>query len=139
VAGIAIHRGMRSSQGEAVVVLLDLLDRDLPAADRVTLLAIRSELSFVDVGVAVLATLSDVGEDRLDVALHTSDGLVHAAQRISRCVVIKLRDRANRLPSVWGVAVLTGNVQIAVRTVRSSGLRVRACRACGKCQQQQRE
>ncbi len=36
VAGIAIHRGMRANQRKAVDVLVDLLNRHVPALDRVT-------------------------------------------------------------------------------------------------------
>jgi len=42
VAGIAVHRRVRSGEREAIVVLLNLLDRDLPSSDRVALLAIGS-------------------------------------------------------------------------------------------------
>ncbi len=137
VAGIAVHRGVRSGQREAVVVLLDLLDRHLPAADRVALLAIGSQLPLVNVRVAVLASLSDIGEHRLDVALDAGHRLVHAAQRISRLIVIEFGDRADGFPSGGSVAVLTGHVQISVRTMRSSGsLRLRASRDSGKRQQQ---
>jgi len=69
VAGIAVHGSMRSGQGEAVVVLLDLLDGDLPSANRVALLAIRSQLPLVNVGMAILAALPHVGENRFHVAL----------------------------------------------------------------------
>ena len=42
MAGIAVYRGMRSGQREAVGVLLNLLERYLPAAHGMALLAIRS-------------------------------------------------------------------------------------------------
>jgi len=41
MAGIAVHGRVRSGQRKAIVVLLDLLDRDLPSADCVALLAVR--------------------------------------------------------------------------------------------------
>jgi len=78
VTRIAIHRRMRSGERETVIVILDLLHRDLPAANRVALFAIRAQLPAMDVGVAVLAALPHTGEDRLDVALRTRYGLVHA-------------------------------------------------------------
>lgn len=137
VAGIAVHSGVRSGQREPVVMLLDLLARNLPAADRVALFAIGSQLPPVNIRVAVLASLSDVGEHRLDVTLDAGDGLVHAAQRVSRLVVVKFRNRADGFPPGRRVTVLTRDVQVAMRTVRSSGgLRLRASRHSGKCQQQ---
>jgi hypothetical protein len=41
MAGIAVHGRVRSGQRKAIVVLLDLLDRDLPSADGMALLAVR--------------------------------------------------------------------------------------------------
>ncbi len=117
VAGIAIDGRVGSGQREAVIVLLHLLDGNLPSADGVALLAIGSKLTSMDVGVAVLATLADAGEHWLYMALNAGDGGVHAAQGILRLIVIELRNSADRLPCACGMAVLAGNVQISVRTV----------------------
>ena len=119
VAGIAIHRGVRARQRETVVVLLNLLDRNLPSADGVALLAIRTQLTLVNVGVTVLAALPDVGKHRLDVALRARHILVQAPQRVASLVVIELGDGADRLPALGSVAILTWNIQIAVRTARA--------------------
>ncbi len=70
MARIAIYGCMGSGQRKTIIVLLDLLDRNLPSAHGVTLLAIRSELALVYVGMAVLTTLPHVRKDRLRVALH---------------------------------------------------------------------
>ena len=79
MTGVAFDGCMRSSKRKAVVVLLDLLDRDLPSTHGVALFAIGSELALVDVGVAVLATLSHVRKYRLCVALDARDSGVHSA------------------------------------------------------------
>ena len=138
VAGIAVHRSVRARQRESVIVLLNLLHRHLPAEHRMALLAVGSQLPPVNVGVAVLAALPDVREHGLNVALDASDGAVHPAQRIARPVVIELRNRADRFPSARRMTVLTGDVQVAVRTVRARGLRVGDSQARGKRQQQNR-
>ena len=117
VAGIAVHGGVCSGQWEAVIVLLDLLNRDLPSSNRVTLFAVRSQLSLVDVGVAILASLANIVEHGLDVALCAGHGLVHAAQGISRLVVIELRNCADRSPGGRSVAVLARDIQIPVWAV----------------------
>lgn len=109
VAEIAVHRSVCPSQGKAVVMLLHLPDGDLPSTDRVALLAICSQLPLVNVSVAILATLSNVGENRPDVTLSAAHRLVHAAQRIFRLVVIEFRSPADWLPCVRRVAVLTRN------------------------------
>ena len=98
----------------------NLLDRDLPASNRVALFAVRAQLALVNVRVAVLASLSNAGENRLDVALRASHGLVHAAQRIARPVVIEFRNCADRLPGARRMAVLAGHVQWSVGAVRAA-------------------
>jgi len=116
-AGVArgtIQRRMRTHQGKAVLVLINLLHRDLPSLDGVALFTGRAKLAFVDIGVAVGALLAHVGEHRLGVALGATDSLVHAAQRKSGLVMVELGDTADWLPSVQGVAVLAGNIQGAV-------------------------
>ena len=70
VTGVTIDGRMRTGEWEAIVVLLNLLDRHLPSPDRVALFAVRSELALVNVRMAILAALADAGEHRLDVALH---------------------------------------------------------------------
>ena len=55
VAGIAINCSVRPCQGEAIIVLLNFLNRDCPSAHAVALLAICAQLAFMNVGVAVLA------------------------------------------------------------------------------------
>jgi len=79
VAGIAVHSSVRSSQREAVVVLPNVLNRNLPSTDGVALLTVRSQLALVNIGVTVLATLSNVGKDRSDVTFSAAYRLVHAA------------------------------------------------------------
>ena len=82
------------------------------------LIATAFHLSAVDVGVAIGAGVSDVGEDELGVALRARDVFVHAAQRITGLVMVEFGDAADRLPCREGMAVLTGDVQIPVRATR---------------------
>jgi hypothetical protein len=99
-------------------MLLNLLNGDLPSPDGVALLAIRSQLALVNVGMTILATLSNVGENRPYVTLCATHRLMHAAQRKFRLVVIEFRNAADWFPCGRCVAVLAGNAQIAVWTVR---------------------
>ena len=135
MAGIAVHGRVRSGQRKAIVVLLDLLDRDLPSADRVALLAVRAQLPLVNVGVAILAALSNVSENRPDVTFSATHRLMHAAQRIFCLVVIEFRNSSDRFPCARRVAVLTRNAQVAVWTMRSSGnLRTGIPCSCRNCE-----
>ena len=60
VARVAVHGGVRSGKRKAIVMLLDLLHADLPSLNRVALLAVRSQLPPVNIGVAILAALPDI-------------------------------------------------------------------------------
>ena len=133
VAGITVDGCVGAGQRETIVVLLHIFNRDGPSADGVALLAIRAQLTLVNIGMAVLAALTDVGENHLHVTLDASDAGVHAAQRIARLVVVELRNGADRLPAIRGVAVLAWDGQIAVWTMRAfGGLRASASRERGK-------
>lgn len=72
----------------------------------------------MDVGMAVAATGSRVREHWFRVALRACHVLVHSAQGEVGLVVIEFRNRADRLPSHRGMAVLAGDIKVAVRTTR---------------------
>lgn len=99
--------------------------------------AVGSELSAVNVRVAIGAVLPHIGEDGLDVALRAGDFLVQPAERIARGVVIEFGDRADRAPARVGVAILTGNGQRAVRT--PGALPLCGSRRCKKSNQNGRQ
>lgn len=117
VAGVAIHRRMCASQGKAIIVLLHLPNGNLPSANSMALLAVCAQLALVNIGVAVLASLTDIVEYRLDVTLRARHRFVHASEWVSRLIVIEFRNGADGSPSIGGVAVLARYVQISVRTV----------------------
>jgi len=121
VAGVAVDRSVSAGQRESVVMLLHILDRHLPSPHCVTLLAIGPQLTAVNIGVAVLAVLTDVGENHLLVTSGAGNRSVHSAQGITSPIVIEFRDGADWLPAVRSVAVLAGNRQIAVRTACAFG------------------
>jgi len=99
-------------------VLLDLLHCHLPSLDGVALFAVGSKLALVNVGMAIGTFLAHVSEDWLDVALSASHALMHAAQRVPRLAMIKLRNVADWFPSTEGVAILAGDIQRAVGAAR---------------------
>lgn len=119
VAVFALHRRMRSEQREAVLVILHLLDSNVPALNRVTLRAIRSHLPPMNILVAIGAILPHVFEDRLHMALLARHLLVQPTQWIVRFVVIEFRHRAYGAPAGRSMTVLTGYVERPVRILRS--------------------
>lgn len=118
MARVAIDRGMGSGEREAVVVILNLLIRNLPSPNGVALFAIRPELPPVNICVAILAALPHVREHRFHVALRTGHGTVHPAQRVLRLIVVEFWHGSNRFPCICRVAVLARQIQVSVRTVR---------------------
>ena len=120
MAGVAIHGRVRAGQRKAIIVLLHLPYGYLPPPNGMAPLAVCSQLALVDVGMAILTTLSNIGEYEPDVTSGAGYGRVHAAQGIFRLVVIEFRNGADRSPRICGVAVLASQVQIAVWTAHSS-------------------
>ena len=116
MALIALQNGMRAEQRKSVEVLLNRLDRYLPAEDGMALGAILAELSAVNVGVTIGAVLANVGKNRLGVASRAGYFFVHAAKRITRGIVVEFRNGANGDPAGVGVAIFTGNVEWTMRT-----------------------
>lgn len=77
MAGVARHSSMRTKEGKAVLVILNLFGRKIPAFDGVALRTIATRLPPMNVRVAVGAILADVGENRLDVTLDAFHLFVH--------------------------------------------------------------
>ena len=109
VAVFAKHRGVCSQQGETILMILRLLNRNVPSLNRMALRTIGSHLPPVHVRVTIRAIFSDIREDRLRVAKNAVHFLVQAAQGILRLVVVKFRNGANFLPASGSVAVLARN------------------------------
>ena len=140
VAGVAIHSRVRPCEREPVHVLVDLLDRNVPSAHGVALLAVGAHLRLVNVRMALAALRSDIREHRLRMTLRTRNAFVHSAQRILCGVVIELRNSANRFPAAQRVTVLTRNAETSVRTPRIRGrLRLRRRHVPGKRRENDRQ
>ena len=114
----AIQTSVSADQREAIFVFADSLQHEIPALHGMTLLAIGTHLTAVDVGVAVGAGCAGIGKHWFGVALGAGDAHVHAAQGISSGVVIELRYSPYRLPTHRGMAILARNAQVAMRAAR---------------------
>lgn len=117
MALIAGDRGMSTSQREAVHVLIDLLNRNLPAAHRMTVFACRAHLAAVDIGMAVGAFCAHIREDQFGMAGCTCNAFVHATQWVLGRIVIEFRRAANRLPAINRVTVLAGQIERPMRAM----------------------
>ena len=112
----AVQSCVATHQGEAVFVIFGSLGNDVPPFYGVTLFAVGTHLTAMDVGMTVSAVCPCIGEHRLGVTLRTRNALMEAAQGIASLIVIELRDRADGLPSNRGMAVLARDTQVAVWT-----------------------
>lgn len=133
-----LHSGVRTEEREAVLVVFQLLHGNIPALHRMALRAVRAHFSLMHVGVAVLAILSDVRENWLDVALRALHLLVHAPQGISCLVVVKLRHRADGAPGCGCVTIFTRDCEGAVRASGALPLG-RRCRRVGRLPRKEQE
>ena len=106
------------------------------------LVARGAELATMNIRVAIRAFASDIREHQINVAGAARDIFMEAAQRKLRLAVIEIGQRANRLPTGKGVAILAGRFQRAVRAARAlRHLRRRLRRDCrnGKKSERERE
>ncbi len=132
VAGVTVDSGMCADQRKAVLMLIDVVNGDLPSGIAMAHVALRTVFAAMNVGVTVLALFAYIREDQVGVAIRTTHLDVHPAQREAGLLVLKLRNSANRLPALWRVAVLAGNPQGSVRAVGTSiGGRLRFI-SCGE-------
>lgn len=135
VAGIASRGGMCPEQGEPIPVVLERLRVLPPTLHRVAILAIRAELAFMKVCMTTDALHPRFGKNFRDMARITRNIHVHAAQRIAGIrVMVELGLRSQWSPCGGGVAVLTGNCELAVRIAWS-----RLCVSCRRHPQHDRE
>jgi len=100
VARITVHRGVRADERKAVLMLIDGMDRDLPAVDPVTEIALRPIFSSMKVGMTILAITAHVSEDWIDVALLARHARMHATEGIPCLAMIKLRLAADLITAI---------------------------------------
>ena len=118
VAALAIKGAMGPHQRESVLVPIDGLQRHIPAAHRVTPVAFCTELTAMNICMAIGALGSHLCEDQVLMALAAVDSRVHAPYREGSLVVIEIRVRPNTIPADFGMAISTGHCQIPMRILR---------------------
>ncbi len=99
-------------------MLIDVVDRNLPAIHAVAEVALGAVFSTVQVCVTILALPADIGEHGIDMAFLAEHLGVHAAQGICRLVVIELGILADGHPGGRRMAILARGFQRTVRVRR---------------------
>lgn len=133
VTFVALNSSVSAEKREAILVIFHLLDSGIPAANRMTLLAIGAEFPPVNVCMAIGAGLANISENRLDVALRAFHFFVHAAQWVISTVVIKLWIGANRTPTARRVAIFARDCKRSMRAARALALARRWQSEPGNC------
>ena len=117
-----MHRSMRTKKRKSVLVIVDLLNGDLPSRNGVTLCAVRSHFPLVNISMTILTILADVGEYRFGVALRTRHFLMQTPERIFGLIVVEFRNCTDRPPTRRGVAVFAGYSEGTVRATSGDAL-----------------
>ena len=60
---------MRPNQRKAILMLFDVLNRDLPAFNRMAVFAFGSQLPAMNISMAIGAAVADIGKNQLGMAL----------------------------------------------------------------------
>lgn len=106
VALFALNQRVCAYKWKAVLVIAYCFQGNVPPLHGVATFAIGTELSAMNVGVAISASFTYVLENEAGVALGASNLLVHAAQGVAGLVVIEFRIGSDGLPTGVGVTVL---------------------------------
>lgn len=122
MARVTLEGCVSAQKRKTVLVLTNRMQRDVPAVYGMTLLALRSHLAAVNVGVTIGALVSHIGKNQACVALGTRNILMESAQWVTGLIVIKFGNITDWFPSRERMAVLARDVQRPVRAVRSSPL-----------------
>jgi hypothetical protein len=96
VAGVAVGDGMSADQRKAVLMLVYVVNRNLPAVRAMAEIALRAVFPSMEIGVAILAIAAHIAEHGIDVAFLAPHANVHPAQGKSGFAVIELRFAADR-------------------------------------------
>src|SRR5579863_3705304 len=129
VAGVTVNRRVGANEGETVLMLIDVVDGNLPAIRVVAEFALSSVLSAMKVSVAVLALIRGVRELEVGMAIAAPHSGVAPSQREAGLRVIEADLGGKDLPVLSSMTSLAGNIDLAVGAPRGChGLIGRNCR-----------
>jgi hypothetical protein len=112
VARITIHDGVRTDQRKSILVLVDVVDRDLPAVRVMAEFALCPVFAPMQIRMAVLTFMRHVGEHEIGVTVDALYFCVTAAKRKPGLRVLELQLFAQWFPAARGMAVLARNFEL---------------------------
>lgn len=139
MARVTIHHRMRADQRKSILVLVDVVDRDLPAIWVMAQFALRPILSAMKICMAVLTLFWHMAEYEVGMTIHALYLRVPSVQRKIGSRMLELHSCSQRLPSLLAVTLLAGNIELlSVRTV-SSRICGSVLRNANTCSQKEHE
>lgn len=121
VAGVAIDGGMGADQRKAILMLVDVVNGDLPAIGVVTEFTFGAVLAAMEIRMAILTLHRSVTKNEILVAIRALHFCVPSMQRESRAGMVEFQLGAQRLPFLRGVTLLARDLQfVAVRAMNRS-------------------
>ena len=112
VAGIAVHRGVRTDQGKAILVLVDVVNGNLPAVCVVAKCALSAVFAPMQIRMAILALHWRAAENESLMAIPALHFCVSSAQREFGAGMVELEPGAQRLPAPGGMTLLALNFEL---------------------------
>lgn len=113
VAGVTIDSGVSSEQRETILMLIDVVNGNLPSVGVVAEFTFGAVFPAMKVSMAVLALLRSIAEDEILVTVGALHFCVTAVQREFRPRMGELKFGAKWLPALCGVTVLARSVELA--------------------------
>ena len=116
VAGVTVHGSVGADQRKPVLMLVDVVNGNLPAVRVVAKCALRTVLAAMQIGVAILTLFRSIAEDESLVAISALHFGMAPAQGKSCLRVVELEFGTQRRPTLRGVTILARDRKfIAVR------------------------
>jgi hypothetical protein len=118
VAGIAIRDCVRANERESILVLVDVMDGNLPTIAVVAQLAFRTVFASMQIGVAILALVGSICEFEIGMAVAACHSRVSSAKRKTGARMIEFDLSLDHLPIRGGVAGGARHIELPVWTLR---------------------
>ena len=121
VAGVAVYGRMSTDQRKSILMLIDVVNGNLPTIGVVAEVTLGAILAPMQIGVAVLALDRGVAEIEILVAIDALHFCVPATQRELSLRMVEFEFGAQRPPALSVVTLLAGNLElVTVRALKRS-------------------
>jgi hypothetical protein len=121
VAGVAVNGCMRTDQRKPILMLIDVVNGNLPTVGVVAEFTLRAILAAMQIRVAVLALYWGIAEIKILVAIDALHIRMPATQRKFSLRMVEFGFGAQRLPALRGVTLLARYFElVAVRATNRS-------------------